>query len=226
MIPVSALKKTLFLAFLIAVFSVFTAGASIAATEGHGESDTTAIDHSEAAAHAEHEPHGDEHAGGFYTAQKIWDFVYRFLNFAALVAILYFVLRKPVKQFFNDRRENIAKTLEDFEEKKSEAEARFQELESKLAALSQERERIMAEYIKEGEEEKEKIIANANEMADRIQKQAEVTIEQEVKSAKTELRQEIAEMSAAMAEELIKENIDQDDQQRLVAEYLDKVVQH
>lgn len=177
------------------------------------------------AATAESEGHGEAAAGhGGIPEKKIWDFVWRAMNFAALFAILFFLLRKPVGNFFTGRRENIAQTLADLEKKKAEAEARFKELESKLADLTDEREKIITDYIREGEEEREKIIANAHQMAERIKNQAEVTIKQEIKTAKAELVQEIADLSANMAEEMVKQNIDDQDQVRLVEDYLGKVV--
>ena len=175
-----------------------------------------------------HDGGGQDDAGehGGVDSGKVKDLIYRAMNFIALFLVLFLVLRKPAGQFFSNRRDNIAQTLADFEQKKSEAEARFRELETKLNALDQERQQIIAEYIKDGEEEKAKIIANAHDLAERIQKQAEVSIAHEIQMAKADLMRDIAEMSASMAEELIRNNIDDQDQQRLVKEYLTKVVQH
>ena len=166
---------------------------------------------------------GEGHGGGVSEA-KFWDFIWRTLNFVVLFVILFIVLRKPMSQFFGNRRANIAQTLSDFEDRKAKAESRFKELEDKLASLEGERDRIISAYVKEGEEEKEKIIAHAEEMAERIKNQAEVTIGLEIGSAKAELMREIADLSATMAEDLIKKNINTQDQERLVEEYLEKVV--
>ncbi len=176
------------------------------------------------------EPAGGESAaeeghGGIPSA-KIWDLVWRTTNFIVLAGVLFYVLRKPLSQGLNNRRQNIAQTLSDLEEKKAQAEAGFKELEAKLADMEAERDRIMADYIRSGEDEKNKIIAGAQDMADRIKKQAEVTIQQEISKAKEELTREIAEMSASMAEDLVRKNINDQDQQRLVEEYLNKVVQN
>lgn len=182
--------------------------------------------HAEEGGHAEAtaEGHGEAGDHGGVSSEKLWDFIYRVMNFGVLALILYFVLRKPAGGFFKGRRETIEQTLNDFEKKKAETEARFKELESKLSNLEGEREAIMADYLKEGEEEKAKIIQGAHEMAARIKAQAEATINQEIKSAKADLMREIAELSASMAEDLIKKNITEQDQQRLVEEYLEKVV--
>ena len=159
--------------------------------------------------------------------KEIWDLVWRTLNFAVLFIILFVVLRKPASQFFANRRETIAQTLEDFEKKEDpRPRLRMKELEATLADLTQEREKIMADYVRDGEAEKEKIVAHAHEMAERIKKQAEVTISNEIEAAKNDLMSEIAGMSAAMAEDLIRKNINSQDQERLVEEYLSKVVQN
>ena len=189
------------------------------AETGHGEA---------AVAETGEGGHGEAAAEGGHgiSSEKIWDLVWRTLNFAVLFIILFVVLRKPASQFFANRRETIAQTLEDFEKKKSAAEVRMKELEATLADLTQEREKIMADYVRDGEAEKEKIVAHAHEMAERIKKQAEVTISNEIEAAKNDLMNEIAGMSAAMAEDLIRKNINSQDQERLVEEYLSKVVQN
>ncbi|MEW5724154.1 MAG: F0F1 ATP synthase subunit B [Thermodesulfobacteriota bacterium] len=171
------------------------------------------------------EGHGQE-GGGLVTKAKLVDLLVRFINFLVLFGVLFYILRKPIGKFFSGRRADIARDLEEFERKKKETEAGLQEIEGKLAEIAAERERLLADYLKEGEEEKAKIIAHAHEMAERIKKQAEMTIEQEIKSAKAELIREIADLSAALAEELVKKNINEDDQKRLVKEYIEKVVRN
>lgn len=165
-------------------------------------------------------------AGGGISSAKIWDFVWRCLNFAVLFIGLYILLKKPIAQFFSGRVDNISQTFAEFEEKKAKAEATFKALEGKLANLEAERENILAEYVKAGEEEKAKIIAQAHITAERIKSMAQVTIAQEISQAKAQLMAEVAGMAAAMAEDLVKKHINDEDQDRLVEEYLTKVVQH
>ncbi len=205
-------RRILLVVFILA-FSLFVFGPTLSAFSaeggGHGGGE---------AAQAEEGAHGG------VSAAKVWDLVFRTTNFLALVIILVVALRKPLRQFFGNRREEIAKTLSDLERKKAESEEQYLKLERKLNELDAEREAIIAEYLEEGEKEKAKIIANAQEIAAQIQQQAEIAIKQEVQKTKAELRREIADMAAAQAEEVIKKNIDAQDQERLVEEYLDKVV--
>lgn len=163
-----------------------------------------------------------EHGAG---SEKIWDLIWRAMNFVVLAAALVFLLRKPMKSGLSQRTENIRQELAELEAKREEAQREFAQLEEKLRSAEGEREAILAEYRDLGEREKEKIIAGAKEMAERIGKQAEFTIEQETAQAKAELKREIAEMSANLAEDLLKANITPADQSRLVDEYLSKVQQ-
>ena len=80
------------------------------------------------------------------------------------------------------------------------------------------------EYIKQGEEAKVRILAEAETQAIKLEAMAKRNIEQEFKSAKTKLQQEIVEKAMLKAEELIKTAISPDDQDKLVDDYLKKVV--
>jgi F-type H+-transporting ATPase subunit b len=164
---------------------------------------------------------GGEHGGGLP-----WkDFMYRILNFAILLGVLVVVLRKPIRNFFANRRASIEKTLADLEEQRREAEAKCQEYKGKLAALDNEKQKILDEYIQEGETEKEKIISNAEQQADYIRQQASFAIQQEIKTARSELKEEVAELTVSAAEDLLKKKIKAADQERLVNEFMSKVVE-
>ena len=83
---------------------------------------------------------------------------------------------------------------------------------------------IVEEYVKQGEEAKARILAEAEEQSAKLEQMAKRNIEQEFKAAKIKLQQEIADKVMVKAEELIKASISSDDQNKLVDEYLKKVV--
>jgi len=158
---------------------------------------------------------------------SMWpDFFYRLLNFTIMAAVLVFLFKKMnLKGYFTKRTETISNTLRDLEEKKKEAEKTYEEYKQKLARLDEETDRILKEYIDQGEREKAKIIANAEKAAAEIRKQTDVAIEQEIKSAKEGLQREIAELSVTAAEALLKEKIGDEDQKKLVDDFMTKVVE-
>jgi len=159
--------------------------------------------------------------------QSMWpDFWQRVLNFAILLTILVIVFKKlDVKSFFTKRTESIANTLNELEVKKEEAEKTYEEYKQKLSQLDKETDRILQEYIEQGEREKARIIANAEKAAAEIRVATDLAIDQEIKSAKEGLQAEIAELSVTAAEALLKEKIGAEDQQKLVDDFMKKVVE-
>ncbi len=164
-------------------------------------------------------------AGG-HSAHLNWsDFLFRLLNFGIMVAILVKLGKKPLRNLFASRREGIRQMLEELETKRQEAETKCEEYKTKLAALESETQKIVADYIQEGEAEKQKIIEAAERQAEYVKEQASMTIQQEMQAAKDSLQQEIAEASVAAAEELLKKNMQFEDQERSVQDFMTKVVE-
>lgn len=180
-----------------------------------------AVVHEEEAA-IHHEAAHEEHAEHAVPIGDLWK---RAINFVILAGALYYVLRKPAKQFFSNRTEAIKRTLEELERQKNEAENKYEEYRQKLLVLEKEKGKIIQDFINEGEAEKAKIIEKAHLTATHMKQEADAAIQQEIKNAKKVIREEVAELSAKMAEDLLKKHIKDSDQQRLVDEYLAKVVE-
>ena len=149
---------------------------------------------------------------------------FRVMNFVVLVVALVFVLRKPLSQALGSRIKVIKEQLEDLEVQKTEAEKQLAEYNQKLAQLEKEAEKIVEDYIRQGHEAKARILKEAEASAEKLQVQARRNIEHEFEQAKLELQKEIFEKSLAKAEEIIKNKITGEDQNRIVDEYLKKVV--
>ncbi|MBU0517153.1 MAG: F0F1 ATP synthase subunit B [Proteobacteria bacterium] len=152
-----------------------------------------------------------------------WNLLFRTMNFVVLVAVLWWLLRKPIKNMLGGRRESIKAELEELERAQAEAEQALAQADAKLKDVEARQEEIVKGYVQAGEAEKARIIDAAHQSAGRIKEMADLAISQEIKHARAELMDELAEMSAKLAEDLIKRNIGPDDQKRLVGEYLEKV---
>jgi len=164
--------------------------------------------------------------GGHDAPAKGWvdTDTYRVMNFAVLAIALFFILKKPVSQALNSRIDGIKEQLKDLEAKKDAAEKELAEYNEKLSHLDQEAERIVAEYVRQGDEARARILKEAESAAEKLEKQAMRTIEHEFEQAKLQLHEEIMEKALAKAENILKAQITGDDQDRLVDEYLEKVV--
>ena len=149
---------------------------------------------------------------------------WKVLNFGILAIGVFFIARKPVAQFFSSRAKSIEDEIKELELKKAEAQKKLTEYQAKFKNLDQESKQIVEDYIKQGEEAKTRIIAEAEVQAEKLEDMAKRNIQQAFKSAKAKLQQEIVEKAMEKAEEVIKASISSDDQDKLVDEYLKKVV--
>ncbi|OGR29177.1 MAG: hypothetical protein A2139_12885 [Desulfobacca sp. RBG_16_60_12] len=165
-----------------------------------------------------------EAAHGGVSAEKIQEFIWRTVNFVVFAAILIKLVAKPAKNFFAQRSQDVATTLEEAEAKQAAAEAAVKAAETRLAEVAKERQKVIQQFMAEGEMEKAKILDKANLVAARIKEMAVMTIEQETKKAAQGLKEEVVGLATQMATDMIKEKATKADQQGLVEEYLKKVV--
>jgi F-type H+-transporting ATPase subunit b len=169
---------------------------------------------------------GGEGAHHVDTARQLKDFGWRVLDFGALLALVIWALKKVnVKGTLAARQASIDKALQEAADAKEAAEKKFAEYSAKLAAANKEIDEIYTAIRTEGEAEKVRIIAEARVTAEKIKEQAAQAANQEVFRARTELRAEAVRLAVELAEQSIREKIVQADQDRLVGEYLTKVVE-
>jgi F-type H+-transporting ATPase subunit b len=149
---------------------------------------------------------------------------YKVMNFGVLAIGLFLLVRKPLSQALNSRISGIKEQLSELEEKKQAAEKQLAEYTEKFSSLEQETEKLIEDYIRQGNEAKARIIDEAKKAAVKLEEQARRNIDHEFKQAKLELQQEILEKALEKSEEILKDKITAKDQEKLVDEYLDKVV--
>ena len=149
---------------------------------------------------------------------------YKVMNFAVLAIGLFLILRKPVSQALDSRIKGIKDQLSELETKKKEAEKELVKYNERFSLLEQEAEKLVEEYIRQGNEAKARIIEEAKKAAEKLEEQARRNIENEFKKAKIKLQQDTLEKALVNAETLIKNKITAQDQDKLVDEYLEKVV--
>jgi len=152
-----------------------------------------------------------------------WMLLWRVINTVALVALLVYLLKKPIASFFAERRIKIAKDLEEAREQRDKAERTIEEYKQKLAGMEAELEKMREELRKSAEAEKDKVLGNAERMANAMVESARIAAEQELRNAKITLKNEAVDMAVQLAEALIREKINEDDRKRIVEDYLAKV---
>jgi F-type H+-transporting ATPase subunit b len=165
-------------------------------------------------------------SGGGEQGSKGWvaTDTFKVMNFAVLAIGLFLLLRKPLAKALSDRIQGIKDQLSELEARKKEAEEELAGYNEKFQQLDKEAEKLIAQYIQQGEDAKAKIIKEAEIAAQKLEEQARRNIEHEFKKTREKLQEEVLEKALTKAEEIIKTRISDKDQERLVDEYLDKVV--
>lgn len=141
---------------------------------------------------------------------------WKFINLAIFLAILIYLLKKPLTNAFKAKREQIRAELIRAEEERRRAEARLIETESKLARLDAERENVLTRAEREAEMEKQRIAEQTQFEITKLREQAENEINRTAQQAKHELRRLSAEETIRLAEEMIKQKITPQADARLV----------
>lgn len=163
--------------------------------------------------------------GGEGEGSSLWKgFAFKTLNAVIIIGLLVWMLAPKIKDFFSGRRQEIKESLETTAVQKAEAERQYREYAEKIDKASLEIDGIFEMIKAQGVVEKQKIIEDANKVAQKMKEDAQARLEQELKKASSQLRSEAVALSVQMAEEILKKNINAQDHETMVKEYMDKVV--
>jgi F-type H+-transporting ATPase subunit b len=171
-----------------------------------------------ALAFAEAEGHGGEEANTF-----LGDWLPRIINFAVLAAVLIYFARKPIRDFFTSRTAAIAKSMEDSREARERALSALADMERKVKEIGAETDRMIEDARMRGERDKQVIMEESKKIVQDIQAQVKSTIDIEVQKAKDSLAVEAALLSIDLAEGRIKDRMSDEDRERILKEYINKV---
>jgi F-type H+-transporting ATPase subunit b len=150
-------------------------------------------------------------------------FFYPILNLLLLVAVLFYFGRKPILEFFSQRRVQIEEDIEKAEGLRSEAEERYATWQRKLADLDEELEGIRSRSRERAESERAQILRDANATSERIRADATAAIEQELRRARAVLHEEAADLAVELAENMLRQQVTESDRERLVREFIERI---
>jgi len=145
------------------------------------------------------------------------------VNFAVVLFILWYFGRKPIAEFFQQRRHTIQVAI-------SEAEAQYLEAEKSLSTWqtrmkeSEAEARTMFDDAKASMKKfSERTVASAQNETQRIKQESQLLGKGEILRAKQGLQTEMAEKSIALAERYLSKQLDERDKHQLVSEYVEIV---
>ncbi|MDP9000499.1 MAG: ATP synthase F0 subunit B [Myxococcota bacterium] len=166
------------------------------------------------------EREGPEAVNWFEFGKESPPFIATIVNFGILVAGYYLLGKKPIAAALQNRRDSIAKEIEDAQKMRREAEARAKIYQAKLDQLEEETRTTREAFLRTGEAERDRIVAEAQAKAERMRKDAEFLVLQEVKQLRQDLWRDTLETAIAAAAELLQKGVSPADQERLAEDYL------
>lgn len=140
----------------------------------------------------------------------------RTFNVIIFFGILYFVLRKPTRDFFAGRFARIRSRLERAAKEKAEAQARLRTIDERLAQLDHEAARIKEISRQEAAAESERLKVQTQTEIEKIRDTVRREIEAAKQTALVELRQYTAANTVTLAEQIIRRELNPADDAALL----------
>ncbi len=144
----------------------------------------------------------------------------KFFNLLLFVGVVTYILRRPISEMLRERREGIRRELMRAQEERTAALGKLAEVEARLARLDADVKAIHEQAKKEADEEHLRIERSAEEDSRKLREQARREIDNAGKLARHELRRYASEQSIRVAEDVVRRNMNADDDTRFVSDYV------
>ena len=133
---------------------------------------------------------------------------WKFLNLTIFIALMVYLVKKPLGDAFKAKRDDIRAELIKAEQEKQAALAKLTSIEGKLAQLETEKENILQKAKDEAAFEKKRLAEQTKVEVERLRRQTEAELSRLGGQSRAELRRISAEKSIALAEEKLRSQID------------------
>ena len=141
---------------------------------------------------------------------------WKFLNLGVFLAVIIYLLKKPLSGAYKARRDEIRAELIKAEAEKQAALAQLKTIEAKVAGLEAEREQILKEAKEEASVEKKRLAAQTKADIERMKQQMQSELSRLALQSRAQLRRFSAQESVRLAEEKLRGQIGKAEDSRLV----------
>ncbi|MBI4445867.1 MAG: ATP synthase F0 subunit B [Acidobacteria bacterium] len=146
----------------------------------------------------------------------IWEGIGRFINLFILFGVIFYFTREPLKNFFDQRKQQIQQDIQESRRIREDAQQRLATMEEKMKSLDQELVGLRSESEKEARMEYRRIVEQSERDAEKIMAAAEREIQGLIRTARKQLREDAAELSVRLAKERLQSEFTAADQRRVV----------
>lgn len=147
-------------------------------------------------------------------------FAFTILNIVVLYIILKKILFKPVTKYMDNRSNKIQDALNAAEESKEMVRQMKIEYDEKIKAAKEEGQKVIDMYKNMAEKEYNSIIESAKKEADQTLANAKVELQVEKEELITSIKGEISDLVLATSEKVLKKNLDDNTNRKLISEFI------
>ena len=146
--------------------------------------------------------------------------VFRWVNFLILFGGLGYVLKKPAKEFFDNRRRDIAEGLNRAQAAQAAAQSRMDEIEQRLGKLSSDMSALRSQAEQESALDRDKIVAEAKAEVARVVEQSRQEIERVARGVERDIKENLADKVIDRAGQTLRTDMNEGDHKRVVVRFI------
>lgn len=139
-----------------------------------------------------------------------WTFLFQILNFVVLVAVLYRILFRPMREAIDRRRQAIEKVRDDANVSLEAALRKEEELNVQLASVERERQETIRKALEQTREQCRNLLADSDRAIQLRHEQCDKTMELERRQSIDALQSEVVSQAVELASRLLREAFDAD----------------
>lgn len=150
-------------------------------------------------------------------------FFWQIINFIVLLFIINKYFRQPIAKLLKERKEMVENDIEEAKINKLNSKKLLKDAEKKLELSRKEANEIIKVAERKAEEQSETILQGARDSREKILKNAELEVLKMEYDAKAELNSQAKKLAAELAEKLIQEKIDKNQETSLIDDFIAEV---
>ncbi len=152
--------------------------------------------------------------------RPLYDVAMLWLNFGILVFVLVKVLKRPLRNFFQDKKDELSLEIRRIESEKQQARQRLEEARLALEENKARLERVRKRFFEEGERTRDQIIEDARDQSRLMLDHARRRIDNQIFLARRQVKAEMVDLAVEMALEQLPKMVTEADERRRIDFYL------
>jgi len=149
--------------------------------------------------------------------------IWQILIFVILLFILKKIAWKPLLTALHTREQSIRDSIDQAEKLKLESEALIAENKKMLSQANAQSMKIINDAKETANKMRDEMMLKAQDDSRKLIEQAKSEIKQEKESAMSDLRNEVSELAIKAAEKILKENLDESKQKKIVNDFISQI---